>query len=322
MFLQFFKEKDSNTVILDKNGLIGDIIPNKKIDIILSPSFYWFIEKKLPVKYPFQAKRYMPSIFEEFTQNQNLSYFAISKKEGVFWLFAYSDREILKALEDNGIDMANINKVYFAQNIFPQNITLDMGNGFMLCDIDGYILRVPKTFIKQSISVSDILQKDLDFSRGIVLKKYRGFIQEKLLYKIILPIALLALLFGVESFWLWQKNKQLIHKKESIFTSYGLEPTSFQNKAILSNLKTKNTKQQNIRYFMSNILKLPLQSGEYIKNIDINKDKIILQIKLKNPSNIKKYKDFFKKMIDIVTIVQMNIQNDTLNIEFKQKGDL
>lgn len=314
---QWLSKSGNNIIILDKKGVVGNILGEKSIDIILTPSFYWFVEKKFSVKFTFQIKEYLPSIFEEFTDTQGLSYQVISKEDELFWFFAYDDKAILKALTDNGIDTSKISKIYFAQNVFFDTKPIDLENGFLLSNINKIVSRVPNIFIKDSIKFREFPKEKLSLENGTILKRYTNFIDENLAKKVMLPLLLLVAIEGVEAFSLWYRNKKLNAQKETIFKSYNLPQTSFQNRAILKTLQAKIKSQQNIRKFLSILFNAPFDKNEYIEDLELKDKKASITIKLQNVKNAIKYKNFFLNYLSFADVSKMVVKKGTLVVEFK-----
>ena len=314
---RWLSKSGNDIVILDKKGAVGNIFGKKIIDVVLTPSFYWFAEKKLPVKFTFQVKEYLPSIFEEFADTQGFSYQVISKGDNLFWLFAYDDKAILKAIADSGIDISKVSKIYFAQNVFSDIKSINLKNGFLLSNINGIISRVPDSFAKNIVNFSEIPKEKLSFENGVVLKKYTNFIDENLAKKIMLPLLFLVMVEGVEALSLWLRNKKLNTQKETIFKSYNLPQTSFQNRAILKTLQTKIKSQQKIRRFISILLNAPFNKEEFIEDLKLTGHKASVIIKLKDIKNTKKYKNFFLNYMNFADISKMVVKNGTLVAEFE-----
>ena len=64
------------------------IYETSKVDIILSPEFYWVRVFKLPVKSITQAKTVIPSLFEDLiVDNDKLSYYIIKIEENKYLCF-------------------------------------------------------------------------------------------------------------------------------------------------------------------------------------------------------------------------------------------
>ena len=310
------KQKDHHIVVLDKNGVIykDTITLNEKIDIVLLPSFYWFIEKKLPVKFTFQTKEYLPSIFESLTTSAKLSYLAI-KKEDFYWLFAYDDQEILKALEKENIDISKVERVYFAQNVF-NDMAIDLENNYSLVNIDGILTRIPSTLVSGSKKISQISKNDFNLTKGISLKRYKSFIGENFLYKLITPLVLIILLYIIDTAQIWHTNKNLLQQKNEIFSKYNLPNTTFQNRSILAQLENTYKVQKNLRNLIKTVMSAPYSPNEFITSFKINQKNSVLCIKLENPSDANIFKNYFEQKLIVGNIKSMSVHNSILTVEF------
>ena len=316
--MSLWLSKNDNIIILDKTGIVGDtLLLEQKMDVVLTPSFYWFVEKKLSLKFNFQVREYLPSIFEEFTNSANLSYLAVSKGDDLFWLFAYDDKTILKSLVDMGVDPSKVKKIYFAQNVFSKEKYITLNDGYMLANIESTISRVPKSCMNSKITSKEISQKVLSLQNGVTLKKYTSFIDDKLVKKFMIPLMLIVIIMGVEAISVWNKNKNLSQQSDKVFTSYNLPPTSFQNKAILSNIKIKSLKQQKVRTFMKAIFRAPLKNTEYIQMLDINEKNANISIKLKKIKNAETLKKYFMKKIDFADIQKILVKDKKMKVKFR-----
>lgn len=310
-------KKNSITVILDQAGIIGNVDIDKNIDIILTPSFYWFVEREFSVKFNFQIKEYLPSIFEEFTDTQVLSYLIVPKQNGLFWLFAYDDKAILKALNNAGIDSSKVGKVYFAQNVFSKTDAIDLDNGYALISIKNGISRVPKTLINDTLLLKNIKESEPSLTKGIILKKYTNFIDENLIKKIMVPFVLIIFLEVIQVVALWRENQKLSLKKQEVFNSYNLPSTMFQNRSILKSLERKNLKQQKIRSFIDKIFKASFKTEEHLQTFEISDTKALVEIKLKNIKDAENFKDYFIKSIDFADIENIIVKDSIMRIKFK-----
>ncbi|MEA2091565.1 MAG: hypothetical protein U9O83_04260 [Campylobacterota bacterium] len=104
------------TLFLDPNSESSySAIKGAKVNIILSPSLYWVKKLSLPVKYLRDAKKLLPSLFEDTLPKGNYSYTAY-KSGDEFLIFAYEDKYILETLSKEGISLSNVANVYFAQS--------------------------------------------------------------------------------------------------------------------------------------------------------------------------------------------------------------
>ena len=67
-------ETPLTTLFLDKEAQPVNV--QGKIDLILSPSLYWFRAESLPVKTVFQARKLAPSVFDAIIPEGTYSYHA------------------------------------------------------------------------------------------------------------------------------------------------------------------------------------------------------------------------------------------------------
>lgn len=295
MFQWLYKKRANNIIILDKDRAIynGDI--KNGFDVVITPSFYWFTKRVLPVKFVFQVKEYLPSIFEEMDAPANLSYQVI-KKDDEFWLFGYDDASIVEELKKQHIDPSLAHKIYFAQNVFDKNDTVDIGNGYKLINIQDTVSKVPSSLTtKEGKDAKDFIKNGVKLENGVVLKRYKNVVDEKIIRKVMIPLIIIIALQIAQLIKIYIDNKKLTSQRENIFTKYDLPPTTFQNRAILSRLKQKSTKQNAIREFLSMIFQLPLQRKEYVSKIEISSNRAKISIKLTNSSRAEIFKNYLLK---------------------------
>ena len=91
-------------LVLDKNSKIFLCADTKiessfKVDIILSPEFYWIRIFELPVKNITQAKNVLPTLFEDIVENTSEhSYQVLKLEENKYLCFAYVNKRIYEEI--------------------------------------------------------------------------------------------------------------------------------------------------------------------------------------------------------------------------------
>jgi len=315
MLRWIFNKKIKNIIILDKDRVIGEFDDKNPIEVILTPSYYWFVKRKLPIKFAFQAKEYLPSIFEEFGISEKDHSYTLLKKDDEFWLYAYSDKTISKALENRGINPSMINKIHFAQNIFNSKKPIDLNNGYTLADINGTLCKIPSNLVKDRINIQDLRLEDIELDKGNELKKYSSIIDEKTVKKLLIPIFLLAVLYALQTYFLYRENLKLEKQKDEIFSKYSLLSTTFQNRAVLKNLQNKNLTQKRIRYILSVLFSMPFSKNEYIQSLDISDNQAKITIRSNDSSRLKIFKRYLLKHNIKVKISNQNIDKKTVSLE-------
>ena len=88
---------------------------DEKVNVILSPKFYWVRKEALPVKKVSQAYKIVESFFSDILPEGEYKY-KIIKHDGYFLLFAYQDRLIIEAIRESALDISLVNRLFFIQN--------------------------------------------------------------------------------------------------------------------------------------------------------------------------------------------------------------
>lgn len=243
--------------------------PTQKINLILSPEYYWVKKLSLPVKYTREAKRLLPSIFEDSLPPANYSYM-VYREGDQFIAFAYEDRKILEAIESKGIAFSNIAHIYFAQSELS---TLEVPHAITeqqtLLVKDSIVLLLPSSLVPA--------QKSLDLD-GLTLSKHRvtltqfgHIVDTKSLYRIASMLLFIIFLLGGEYLITLHKKGQIESAKEALFEQHSLKPTMMQNEALLKKYSTIFQKQSDLR-----------QALDLLTNMKHSKEIGIEEISFKN----------------------------------------
>lgn len=238
----------------------------QKINIILSPSFYWVKKISLPLKHVRDVKKLLPSIFEEILPKGNYSY-AVYKEEDSFLAFAYEDKKILEFLAKSGISSAHIANICFAQTFFSEaDLPLLINKERALVMQDGMVLMVPSSWHK---SAKEFYIDDRAFpEQTVVLEKFNYIVDKKKIYQIGSILIFIALLLGVELFMVQQDRDEILLAKESLFSKHNLKPTMMQNESMVKKYSALHEKQMEFRSKIGTIINLELAPNEKIDSIN------------------------------------------------------
>lgn len=246
----------------------------EKIDVILSPALYWVKKLTLPVKYTRDAKKLLPSLFEDSLDAGKYSYDVYKKGED-FFAFAYQDNVILELLKEKGIAPSQIVHIYFAQSEFSTIQTpLKIDDKKTLVLQDGVVLLVPNVWVSKSqkLDVSNIVHS----KHRVNLVQYSQFIESKLIYKMSAVLSIFTLIFFIQYYFFQEKLYELEQKQESLFTKHHLKPTMFQNKSLLKKYNKTHLKQMKIRKAIGDVLSLHLKNGHGIYSIELKQKKLVV----------------------------------------------
>ena len=250
-------------IFLDPNS--PEVVVLGKINIILSPSLYWVKKLSLPVKYARDAKKLLPSIFEDTLPEGNYSY-SVYKKDDNFFAFAYDDKVIIDTLKEKGIATSDVASVYFAQSELSfMKGALKINKTQSIYVRDGIVILLPCCWVEESGELKlDALNLS---SHSITLAQFRHIVDNSSLYKIGAVLVTLIILVLTELFITSAKVGELTSLKEELFTKSKLQATMFQNEAALKKYEKIDKKQRILRAAVAKVLSIKLKPSESLLKI-------------------------------------------------------
>jgi len=244
---------------------------DEKVNLILSPSLYWVKKLSLPLKKASEAKKILPSLFEDTLPDGEYSYYVYKEGED-FFAFAYNDKEILELIEQKGLSASNIKNIYFAQSELGFiDGAKKINDTESIYNKDGIIILLPCCWIdeKGSLDLTNIEHS----KHSITLTNYGHIVDLKSLYIVgAILFAFIVLLTG-EYIITKQKADAIVAQKESEFTRKHLKATMFENKAILKKYTKEYTQQTKLRYAMGALLRV---RDVEIKSISLKKKSLVV----------------------------------------------
>ncbi len=292
--------KSSKTIFLDPNSEKFEV--DERVNIILSPSLYWVKKLSLPVKYARDAKKLLPSIFDDTLTEGNYNY-SVYKKGEDFFAFAYDDKLILDTLAQKGVSSSNVENVYFAQSELEFEGALKVNETQSIYLKEDILILLPCCWIEESgeLSLDDISHS----KHSISLAQFGHIIDSKSIYKIGAILVVMMILVGVELFITNKKVNEVATLKETLFQKAKLQSTMFQNKATLKKYTKIHTKQTTIREYSSVLLSLKLQKEENINTLSL-KDKLLVA-------------DFSKLSSQTIKVITKKLKSKKIKFEAKEK---
>lgn len=299
---KIFQKQKLPILFIDKTSK-PSILSENKINVILSPSFYWVKKESLPVKSAYKAKKFLPSLFESILPEGNYSYHAIKKDDG-FEVFAYDDAAIISYFEQNGIKTSQIEGVYFAQiQIPPQEEPFLINDQVSMVCNDGIWSIIPSKYVKNANEISKVLQ-NVTLKEKISIDLFKNFVlPQEQLNKIIASFVVLILIFAAEHFILQKEFKNQIMNQFKILDDYSLPKTSIELQSQKNSLLEEESSQEALRLAVKKLLNLPLLDGEKFIKIEGKKgSKISFSIILKEPKRGEILKEAIPKELKILSL--------------------
>lgn len=280
-----------------------------KVDIILSPEFYWVRIFNIPVKNITQARHVFPTLFEDILDNvSDLSYQAIKLDENKYLCFAYINKKIYEAIKNSGINLSLVNSVYFAQNEckeFRQFMVED--KSFLYTD-DDILVKVPNGILNENINLNENLHHINLSNNKVDIKLYNNFLSSKQIY-LILAVSLLFSIINFTKIYDYKNSISLLDEKIELEKQKSNLPSSMiQVDSIIS--KYKNIADQEIR--KREIISYLLENSSFkLDNISLEKD--ILTLVYQN-SDKTKVEEYINKKYKIIS---SKVENLDLYIRIK-----
>jgi hypothetical protein len=229
----------------------------------------------LPVKYLRDAKKLLPSLFEDILPEGNYSY-TLNRYEDEFLIFAYEDKKLLELLNLKGINVSQVKNIYFAQNEFVNlKYPVKIDENSSLYFKDKILILVPNIWVDESV---DLEISSITLSKhSITLKQFENSADEKVMYTLIALLILIISTISVEYYITTQKISKVLSLKEELFKKHSLKPTMFQNKSMLREYVSINKKQMLLRKYIKYALNINLKKSVYISLIDLRANTLIFE---------------------------------------------
>ena len=282
---------------------------NSKVDIILSPEFYWVRIFEIPVKNIAQAKHVLPTLFEDIVENTNeLSYQVIKLEDNKYLCFAYSNKKIFEQIKKSKIPLSLVNMIYFAQNECTQFRQFKVDEYSFLYTDDDILVKVPNALVSNAINLDENIDKLNLSSNNVNIKLYNNVLDIKQIYLVVSIILFISFINFYKMFDYKSESNKLDEKIEKIKDNSNLPSSNIQTNAILKKYDNKIAQEIKKR----DVLNYLLTNKDFHLN-SLNLDKNELNLSFTNTDKQKAEEYISKKY----KIVSSNVNNIILNIRIK-----
>ncbi len=288
---------------------------DEKVDIILSPQFYWIRIFNIPVSNCTQALKVMNNLFENILpENEDFLYHIVKLEDKKFLCFAFNNDTILEYIKLSTLNLAQINTVYFAQTQMKHYKSFTIDNSTFIYEKD-ILIKINSSLCKNTKVLSNNLNQltipnKLDENK-VNIKFYSNTINTKYIY--ILSIILFAIIFiNISKYISYSNNiNDLNQINVKLIKKHNIPKTNLQMNSILNSMQKKVNKNTNFREVLSYILKFNKINNTKIEKIVFKNDKLILAFSNAKWSILKTYIE--KKY----TIINKKLNDNLLEIEIK-----
>ncbi|BAK74209.1 hypothetical protein [Arcobacter sp. L] len=273
-----------------------------KVDIILSPEFYWVRIFDIPVKNISQARAVVPTLFEDLLHDiTDLSYQVIKLETNKYLCFAYINQKIYEAIKQSGINLSLVNSIYFAQNECKNFKQFYVDDKSFLYTQDEILVKIPKELLSVKVDLKNYIDNINLSANRVDIKLYSNFLTSKQI-NMILAFCLIFIVINFSKYFIYSNEISNLDKKmQDIKISNNLPNSMIQIDSIISSNKKIAQKEINKReaiyYILSN-------NDFEIKNIELQND--ILNIDFLNV-NGKKLEEYISKKYKIISTNSSNL---------------
>jgi len=271
-------------------------IPANGVNIMLTPQFYTIKREELPVKYAYQAKRIAPSLFDGLLEDvQNHKYFVV--KEENSWLFiAYDVEKIKTFLEQKGIEIAQVSKVYFAEQVVDLfTAPMLLGEKEALVNLNGTITVLPQVALNPDEKPIRI-NANFTPKQGVAFEGGGGksFIATSEAYTLASIFLLFAVIYFVEASRYDGENEVQVQETQSLLENYPSLESSYARKSISDKYKMIDKKERKKRDTVKALSHM-IFKGSTLTSLLIDDKKFQAQFACKDKSVAKKLQELAKK---------------------------
>lgn len=289
----------SKKIFLCSNTKINE---TSKVDIILSPEFYWVRIFDIPVKNISQARAVVPTLFEDLLHDiTDLSYQVIKLETNKYLCFAYINQKIYEAIKQSGINLSLVNSIYFAQHECKNFKQFYVDDKSFLYTQDEILVKIPKELLSEKVDLKNYIENINLSANRVDIKLYSNFLTSKQI-NMILAFCLIFIVINFSKYFIYSNEISNLDKKmQDIKISNNLPNSMIQIDSIISSNKKIAQKEINKReaiyYILSN-------NDFEIKNIELQND--ILNIDFLNV-NGKKLEEYISKKYKIISTNSSNL---------------
>ena len=243
-----------------------------KAAVILSPALYWVRGFDLPLQNEKEAKKLLPTLFEDFLPDGEFRYFGYFQN-GRYIGFAFEEEKIRTLLAQKGVELANVETFHFAQSeLDKEALPAKLDDKWMLADVEGIVVKLP-LLDPAKVKPLELTTKKLS-PKTVKIERYATPVATKTLYMLSTVFLLFGVLYGLQWFRIEQETVHLQKRSDEIFKKYALMPTMTQNKSILKKYETIDAKQKKIRKIIAALLKVAHTQKNHLRSLNVREKSV------------------------------------------------
>lgn len=306
--MNILSNKSVKKYFLTKNSKIDE---TSKVNLVLSPEFYWVRVFDIPVKNEKKAIKVLPSLFEDILPNASFDYYAVQLEKNKFICFAFNNDEILTAIKNSGLNLSLVNNVFFAQTQMRDYKSFIVNDSAFIYDND-ILIKIPKVMCSDAKEISNQLDRVDDNNHKLNMKFYSNNIGSKYIYTLVALLFCICVLNAVKYFSINKQLNLVESKIEKIRTANNMPKTQIQTNSILEYMEKNVREAKEFKEAFSYIFEYREKTNTgSIETIDYRNNTIKIVFKDVDWSKIKRHIE--KKF----SILNSNTNGNFISIEVK-----
>lgn len=271
--MNLVSNKTNNKVFLCLDSILE---VDSKIDIILSPEFYWVRIFEIPLKNEKHALNVLPTLFEDLIDvDDDLNYSLKKLEENKYLCYAYSNNKIYEYLKKTATNLSLINSVYFAQEECKDQRVFSVDTKAFMYTEDNILVKVPSNFF-QDIKPLDLESLSLK-SSNVNIKLYNNSFNLNTLYTLVFVFLCFSVINFYKLFEYKDELSYLENKKIELLEVSKIPSSMIRANSIIKAYELRAQKEVRKRKALHYIL-----SNKKFKLRNVNLDNDILDLTFEN----------------------------------------
>ncbi len=262
---------------------------NEKVDVILSPEFYWIKKIDIPIKSLKDAKKLSKTLFK---LEGDFIYDAI-EVDGKY--FAVAIDKNLKI----DIPQRYINSIRLGQSELYGFDCIKIDENHYIQKIDDMLFCFPTpakncTKLQKALDIITLSNQKINLNR---LNVDKSIIVFSVLIFILINAGLILNIISTK-----KEIQKIQNNTQNFLQKHNLPPTTFQLNSILENLRNKLKKSDFIKRKLEIISRVPLKKGEYFKKLSFDGKSFYVEV-----ITSRNLDSFFKRYFKVDSTFEKNI---------------
>lgn len=276
-----------NICFLSKDKLYCQNSASKETkEVILSPYYYWYFQKKLPIANKKRASKIVPQMLvSSLPEEKEFEYILDQKEQKNYDIYVFDKKLFENTLSRFGVSLQEISHISFAHKEFEQGSFLLEGTQQLIhfadrcAELSSFIQSDLNTqSIEKWLENKESLKYKHITGKGSFLDKTFDFVENKFIFLVAI-IFILVSAYGVELYKQIQTESFYQNKTDLLMKSQDYAQHQVQLKYIKDNLMDIYVKDKQFKTFLDRLSKLNGTKQLYVQSVEYNEQAWFLKIK-------------------------------------------